>query len=223
MLKFKLDEGELDSLGDDVKSLYDEAGVLKVEGIPKEDVSGLKRKVEELLGEKKSAQQKAAEAEAQAKAETEEKLKKAKDFEQLYNSSESERKKAAEELSGLKTAVASQKIESEANLLAGNLTKDLPRAKLLSEKIASRLSVVDGEVKVLDSDGNLTVSTKEEMLAQIKSEYPFLVDGSQAAGGGAIGSSSGAGDSKTIGRADFDGMTDFQRMSFVKSGGKIYD
>lgn len=221
MLKFKLDENELDGLSDDVKSLYDDQGLLKVEGIPQEDVSGLKRKVEELLGEKKTAQQKAADAEAQAKLEAEEKLKKAKDFEQLYNSSEAERAKAAEELSGLKNAISSQKIESEANLLAGGLTKDLPRAKLLSEKIASRLGFIDGEVKVLDANGNLTVSTKEEMLAQIKTEYPFLVDGSQAAGGGATGSGGGAGDSKKISRSDFDELDQAQRSKFIKAGGKI--
>ena len=53
--------------------------------------------------------------------------------------------------------------------------------------------MVDNDVRVLDGNGNLTVSTVEELTNAIKSEYPFLVDGSQAAGGGANGSSSGAG------------------------------
>lgn len=223
MLKFKLDEGELDSLGDDVKSLYDEQGILKVDGIPKEDVSGLKRKVEELLSEKKTAQQKAAEAEAQAKFEAEEKLKKANDYEQLYASSESERQKAADELSALKNTISRQQVDTEALNLASSLTKDVARAKLLSEKLSSRLALVDGETKVLDANGNLTVSTKEELVGQIKLEYPFLIDGSQAAGGGATGSGSGAGDSKTISRADFEGLDQLKRSQFLKSGGKIFE
>ena len=94
---------------------------------------------------------------------------------------------------------------------------------MLAAQIQSRLSLVDGEIRVLDGTGNLTVSTIEELTSSIKAEYPFLVDGSQAAGGGAIGNSSGAGDSKTVSRTDFDGMTQTTRMSFIKSGGKIID
>jgi len=55
----------------------------------------------------------------------------------------------------------------------------------------------------------------------IKAEYPFLVDGSQAAGGGATGGNSGAGDTKQVSRAEFDGYNAVKRMKFVKSGGKI--
>jgi len=61
----------------------------------------------------------------------------------------------------------------------------------------------------------------QELTQSIKAEYPFLVDGSQAAGGGATGGSSGAGDAKQVSRTDFDAMDTRKRMSFVKSGGKI--
>jgi len=223
-IQYKVSAESFDTLDDSVKGLYsqgEDGYTLNVDGVPKEDVSGLKRKIDELLTEKKTVQQKAMEAEELAKQETAEKLKKANDYEQLYNSSESERQKAADELATLKANLQQQQVASQATKVASQLTKDTARAKLLSEQISSRLSLVDGEVRVLDANGNLTVSSVEELTQSIKAEYPFLVDGSQAAGGGATGGSSGAGDTKTVSRADFDSMDAVKRMKFVKSGGKI--
>lgn len=223
-IQYKVSAESFDTLDDSVKGLYsqgEDGYTLNVDGVPKEDVSGLKRKIDELLTEKKTVQQKALEAEELARQETAEKLKKANDYEQLYNSSEAERQKAADELATLKANLQQQQVASQASKVASQLTKDTARAKLLSEQISSRLSLVDGEVRVLDTNGNLTVSSVEELTQSIKAEYPFLVDGSQAAGGGATGGSSGAGDTKTVSRADFDSMDAVKRMKFVKSGGKI--
>jgi hypothetical protein len=223
-IQYKVSAEGFEALDDSQKGLYsqgDDGYTLNVEGVPKEDVSGLKRKIDELLTEKKTVQQKALEAEELARQETAEKLKKANDYEQLYNSSESERQKAADELATLKANLQQQQVASQASKVASQLTKDTARAKLLSEQISSRLSLVDGEVRVLDANGNLTVSSVEELTQSIKAEYPFLVDGSQAAGGGATGGSSRAGDTKTVSRADFDSMDAVKRMKFVKSGGKI--
>jgi len=223
-IQYKVSEESFDTLDDSVKGLYsqgEDGYTLNVDGVPKEDVSGLKRKIDELLTEKKTVQQKAMEAEELARQETAEKLRKANDFEQLYNSSESERQKAADELATLKANLQQQQVEGQAGRVAASLTKDTARANLLSQQISSRLSLVDGEVRVLDTNGNLTVSSVEELTQSIKAEYPFLVDGSQAAGGGATGGSSGAGDTKQVSRSDFDAMDNRKRMSFVKSGGKI--
>ncbi len=227
MLKYQIDASEAQGLDEVTQSLYEQQGdnyVLRVDGLPKpqaEDVTGLKRKVDELLTEKKAAQQKALEAQEEAKREAEEKLKKANDYEQLYTSSEAEREKAAKELADLQATILRQNVISKASEVASDLTKDTARAKLLSEQISSRLSLVDGEMRVLDSSGNLTVSTIEELTASIKTEYPFLVDGSQAAGGGAIGSTSGAGSSKIMTRADFDAMSQAKRAEYIKGGGKL--
>lgn len=223
-IQYKVSEESFDTLDDSVKGLYsqgEDGYTLNVDGVPKEDVSGLKRKIDELLTEKKTVQQKAMEAEELSRLETAEKLRKANDFEQLYNSSESERQKAADELATLKANLQQQQVEGQAGRVAASLTKDTARANLLSQQISSRLSLVDGEVRVLDTNGNLTVSSVEELTQSIKAEYPFLVDGSQAAGGGATGGSSGAGDTKQVSRSDFDAMDNRKRMSFVKSGGKI--
>ena len=223
-IQYKVSAESFDTLDDSVKGLYsqgEDGYTLNVDGVPKEDVTGLKRKIDELLTEKKTVQQKALEAEELARQETAEKLRKANDFEQLYNSSEAERQKAADELATLKANLQQQQVEGQASKVAASLTKDTARANLLSQQISSRLSLVDGEVRVLDTNGNLTVSSVEELTQSIKAESPFLVDGSQAAGGGATGGSSGAGDTKQVSRADFDSMDNRKRMSFVKSGGKI--
>jgi hypothetical protein len=223
-IQYKVSEESFDTLDDSVKGLYsqgEDGYTLNVDGVPKEDVSGLKRKIDELLTEKKTVQQKAIEAEEAARLETAEKLRKANDFEQLYNSSESERQKAADELATLKANLQQQQVEGQASKVAASLTKDAARANLLSQQISSRLSLVDGEVRVLDTNGNLTVSSVEELTQSIKAEYPFLVDGSQAAGGGATGGSSGAGDTKQVSRSDFDAMDSVKRMKYIKSGGKI--
>ena len=224
MIKYNVSADEFGTLEDSQKGLYSQGEngyTLNVEGVPQEDVSGLKRKIDELLTEKKSVQQKANEADEQAKAELAAKLKNANDYEQLYNSSESERQKASEELATLKANLQQQQVASQASTVASKLTKDTARAKLLSAQIESRLSLVDGEVRVLDANGNLTVSSVEELTASIKAEYPFLVDGSQAAGGGATGGNSGAGDAKTVSRADFDNLGQVERSKFFKAGGKI--
>lgn len=224
MIKYNVSADEFGTLEDSQKGLYSQGEngyTLNVEGVPQEDVSGLKRKIDELLTEKKSVQQKASEADEQAKAELAAKLKNANDYEQLYNSSESEREKATVELATLKANLQQQQVASQASTVASKLTKDTARAKLLSAQIESRLSLVDGEVRVLDANGNLTVSSVEELTASIKAEYPFLVDGSQAAGGGATGGNSGAGDAKTVSRADFDNLGQVERSKFFKAGGKI--
>jgi len=223
-IKYSVSTEEFGTLDDSQQGLYsqgEDGYTLNVEGVPREDVSGLKRKIDELLTEKKTVQQKASEAEELAKVQAADKMRKANDFEQLYNSSESERQKASEELATLKANLQKQQIAGQAGQVASELTKDVARAKLLTEQISSRLSLVDGEIRVLDVNGNLTVSTVQELTQSIKAEYPFLVDGSQAAGGGATGGNSGAGDTKQVSRAEFDGYDAVKRMKFVKSGGKI--
>ena len=225
MLKYQIDASEAASLEPTVAAMYEVNGdkmTLKVDGLPEvPDVAGLKNKVDELLGEKKAVQKAAQEAADKAKADEEERLKKTKNFEQLYTSSEAEREKAAEKLTALQTQIQNQSLNSKAQELASALTKDTARAKLLAAQISSRLSLVDGEIRVLDGNGNLTVSSTTELTTAIKTEYPFLVDGSQAAGGGATGSTGGAGDSKTMARADFDKLSDDKRMDFVKAKGKV--
>ena len=117
-IEYKVDEEKFSSLDEGVQNLYEKNDTgyqLKVEGLPQqEDVSGLKRKVDELLNEKKNAQQKAAEAEALALKEKEEKLAKDGKWEALYNSSEDARRKSEQTLTDLKNQIERQQVTSNA-------------------------------------------------------------------------------------------------------------
>ena len=87
MLKFKLTKEEFDKLEDSQKSIYAEAGEgyqLAIEGAP--DVSGLEKKVNELLGEKKTEQEKRRLAEEEAKKAAEEQARKKGDLDTLEKS-----------------------------------------------------------------------------------------------------------------------------------------
>jgi len=102
--------------------------------------------------------------------------------------------------------IIQQKIQAESGKIAASLTKDTQRASLLQQQISQRLSVVDDELRVVDN-GQLTVSTIEDLTSTIKQQYPFLVDGSQAVGGGAARSEGRAEErAKQISRADFEAM-----------------
>jgi len=60
------------------------------------------------------------------------------------------------------------------------------------------------------------------LMAHLTKEYPFLVDGSNATGGGAQ-SSSGGGASKNVNRTEFDNMSPDKKMAFLKDGGIVED
>ena len=115
-MKYQLNTEEFSELDEGARAFYKEGEqgyTLQVEGLPepeREDVSGLKRKIDELLSEKKSVQAKMQEAELRAKTENEERLKKANDYEQLYKSSELERENASKELAELKSHLQKQRI-----------------------------------------------------------------------------------------------------------------
>ncbi|MFW0776350.1 MAG: hypothetical protein ACN2B6_01340 [Rickettsiales bacterium] len=83
-------------------------------------------------------------------------------------------------------------LEGEAARIAATLTKDTNRAKLLKDQIRGRLALDNDKFTVLDDLGKPTISSVDELTGQIKAQYPFLVDGSQATGGGAQGGSGGA-------------------------------
>ena len=120
--------------------------------------------------------------------------------------------------------IVKQKINSEAFKVASTLTKDAKKAQLLQEKISQRLTLVDDELRVTDASGQLTVSNLGELAEAVKSEYSFLVDGSQANGGGAARAQGGASARQTeISRSEFEGLSHAQRKQFLSEGGKLFN
>ena len=162
-----------------------------------EDTTGLKDKANALLSEKKTLELSLAQSNADLKAakiakpneggsedairlqsQLDDAVNKLGDWETKYN--------------GLQSDIKNKSIESEASRIAATMTTDTKRAQLLQKEILSRLSLDGDNFSVLDEKGNQTISSIEELTGQIKTQYPFLVDGSQASGGGAQGGSGGA-------------------------------
>ena len=163
----------------------DEAMKAKVAEELESQTKGLKAKNDELLAEKKAIQRAREESDAKTRAEAEELAKKQNNFQQLYESQKEEADALRSKIEEMNKLAVRQTVQSQASKFAVSLTKDVNKAKLLEEKISQRLTILEGEVSVTDGNGQLTVSTIDDLVSSIKTEYPFLVDGIQATGGGA--------------------------------------
>lgn len=210
-LKYQLDT--LDGLDDSVKSLYTEKEgkfVLGIEGLPQpEDVSGLKAKVDELLGEKKLAEKKAREAEELARTEREEAARKSGNVEELEKSWSEKYIRREAELNGMLEQERGTLSTQIRDLTVGRTATDIASAlaipgsaKALLPHIERRLSVEqrDGKpvVVVLDQQGKLSAATLDELKAEFANDTAFapLIAGSKASGGGAAGAGGGGGAAK---------------------------
>lgn len=187
-------------------------------------LEAVKGKADQLLDETKKAKAKARdEAEAKSLAERQ-RAEKAGDFEQLLKSSEAERSLLADQLNTLNNKVSNEKKQTAAMKLANELA-DGPNAELLSDFVAKRLKYTDEGLKVTDVDGNLTVSSLEDLKTEFSNnaKYKALLRGNQSTGGGAPGSGSGANAvaNKQIPRADFEAMSQAKRMDFIQKGGSL--
>lgn len=210
-LKYQLDS--LDGLDDAVRALYTEKDgkfVLAVDGLPpQEDVSGLKAKVEELLGEKKAADKARRDAEEAARQEREEAARKSGNVEELEKSwTEKYTRREAEltgELERERTSLQGQIRDLTVGRTATDIAAALAipdSAKALLPHIERRLSVELREGKptvvVLDQAGKLSAATLDELKAEFTNDTAFapLIAGSKASGGGAAGDGKGGGAAK---------------------------
>jgi predicted nucleic acid-binding Zn-ribbon protein len=186
--------------------------------------TAVKNKSEELLTETKAAKQKAREASDAREATKLEKARKDGDYEQLLSSSEAERKTLKEQLETLTNRVSHEKVNSVSLKVAGELA-DGSNAEIMSEFISKRIKLVDGEVKVLDSSGNLTVSTIDDLKNEFigSDKFKSLLRGTKSNGGGASGSKSTSDSSKQISRSQFDSLSQSDRMKFSLDNGKVVD
>ena len=194
-----------------------------VQAMIDQEVSGLKSKNDQLLAEKKAKQREAEEAQRLAQQQAEEKAKAENDYKQLFEAQKSEADILRDQMAKMQQDAIQARINAESGRIAGGLTKDTAKAALLQQQISQRLSIVDDEIRVTDN-GQLTVSTLDDLTSSIKERYPFLVDGSQAAGGGAARSEGRAQErSSEMTRAEFEVMSHQQRAEFFASGGQLFD
>jgi len=131
----------------------------------------------------------------------------------------SQNKKLSDDYEGMKSANRKSKIQSEARVLAATLTKDTARASLLAEKISGRLDIDSDVLVVLSEDGKQTISSTDDLKAAMAKSYPFLVDGTNASGGGAQGGSGGAAKTKEMPRADYQKLSASDQSKFINDGG----
>ena len=211
MLKFQLDT--LEGVDEAVRALYTEKDgkfVLGIEGLPQqEDVSGLKAKVDELLGEKKAAEKARKDAEEQARLEREENARKSGNVEELEKSWSEKYNRREAELNGMLEQERGTLSTQIRDLTVGRTATDIASAlaipgsaKALLPHIERRLSVEqrDGKpvVVVLDQQGKLSAATLDELKAEFANDTAFapLIAGSKASGGGAAGAGGGGGAAK---------------------------
>ena len=237
MIEFKLDS--LENIDESLQGLYEQTDTgyqLKVTGIPepeKEDLSGLKNKVDELLREKKAASQKAREAAEEAEAARLEAAKKGNDTEALdkswqekFNAREIELKKELESLSGtlvkLTSGQTATKIAAEI-AVQGSADVLLPH---LERRLKTEFRDGSPVTVVLDKDGKPSAMSIDELKAEFQNSAAFapLIVGTKANGAGRTGGneSSGAGVNE-VSRSEFDRMNQAQRANFAKNGGKLKD
>jgi len=182
----KTQEEEIREAAEKSSKTYSEEEVQKMID---EQVSGLKNKVEELLGEKKSASQRAKELEEEQKRQEEERLQEKQQFKELYEREQKTRQQLLEEHEELKRSIRQQKIGEAALKLASELTRDTARGELLQEK-AAQYAKYEEDGGVTFELGGVPVD-QDKVVNHLREKYPFLVDGSGATGGGAAGSNNG--------------------------------
>ncbi|MEX0469918.1 hypothetical protein V6X73_09285 [Spiribacter sp. 390] len=169
----------------DAGKTYTEA---EVQQMINEQVSGLKNKVEELLGEKKTVAQKAKELEEEQQRAQEERMKEKQQFKELYEKEQQAKQELAEKFETFQQRIQRQEMQSASQSIASELTRDSARAELLTEKAMQYATYNDDSVSF--ELGGVPVD-REKLVEHLKEKYPFLADGSGATGGGASGSQNG--------------------------------
>jgi hypothetical protein len=182
----------------------------------------MQNKMTQLLGETKQAKAKQRAADEEAVEIARAKAIKDNDFEQLYKSSTEQANTYKEQLEALQNTVSTGKRNEEAMKIATQLADGF-NAELLGEKIAQRLKYTDEGVKILDSNGQLTVSTVEDLKTEFQNNERFasLLRGNQSSGGGAAGGKSGSATDKVLTRSEFDGLDPQSKSEFFRSGGQL--
>ena len=183
----------------------------------------IKSKNDELLTETKSAKEAKRKAEADAIAEKDRMAKESGDFESLYKSSSEKLQLTESTLNDLQGKIQKEQKGNAAMKIAADLAEG-SNIDLLSTFINTRLSFQEGNLKVTDGSGNLTISSLDDLKAEFKNDPKFasLLKGNQSSGGGATGGNNSGSAAKTKSRAEFTALNPADQMKHVKSGGTVY-
>lgn len=187
------------------------------EGSQNVDVSALQAEIERLKKHNETLIGEIRESKEKSRLEAEKIAKEKGDFEALYKSSEEARQRIEQEMQDTRQRISKERIARESMAIAASLA-DGANAELLQEFISRRLSVDGDQVKVMDANGNLTVSTIEDLKKEFvtSGKYNALIRQSKAEGGGATGESSKSG------TANFNDMSEQERVRLYKQNPDEY-
>lgn len=247
-LKYKLDS--LDGLDDATKALYEKKGdkyVLKIEGGPEDgDVTGLKNKVEDLLGQQSELKKKLKEkedAESAAKEEARKALEEAAlkkgDIEGVRKSADERVANKEKEVRGELEPKLQKQDKTIRRLLVDNVAKTFAgkialkgSESLLELAALQRLDVDerDGELVTVikGADGKASTMSLDDLEKEFRGNAAFapVIAGSQGSGGGAGGNQSKSGaaaGAKSIKRSDFDALDPAGKAAKMKDGFTVTD
>ena len=170
---------------------------LETKDTPKEDIAELQAEVERLrnhnttlLGEKKTALQKATEDAESARLAMEEKAKADGDYETLLKAREEELSSIKSELTARDEMIANKAVDSFATAMAMESATDANGAEILKVFFKERVQYLEGKEVILDTQGNPSGLTKQDLIKefQLSGKFNALMKGSGADGGGVTGS-----------------------------------
>jgi hypothetical protein len=206
MLKFQITPEELEALAPEVRAFYDESGRLKVDGL--EDTTGLKKKLDEVLGEKKTEAQRRRELEAELQAIKDKQAEETGNYKVLYEAEVKKRSDAEAKASEKDKLFAKKEIDLAVSDLT-SLALD-GSGGLLASYVRPRLQYGDEGVVILGADGQPTATTLDDFKKELMADLALapILKGSSGQGGGAQGGQSGRGNKA------FKDMTERERVEF---------
>ena len=154
-----------------------------------DEVERMRKHNETLLAEKKAEQQKQREAQAEKDALAQEQARKKGDFETLEKQYQDKIAKLEAEIVERDKQRDSDLVKSEALKLASSLSDNEHNQAILQMLIEKRLAAENGQIKVTDGAGNLTIASIADLKNEISTSGKFdsLITGTKASGVGATG------------------------------------
>lgn len=154
-----------------------------------DEIERLRKHNETLLAEKKAETEKRKAEQAEKDRLAEETARKKGDFETLEKQYQD---KIADLTQQLQDKIAERNqdlIKSQSAKIASQLSSNPHNQEILQMLIEKRLAAENGTVKVTDGNGNVTISTLDDLVKEFKDggKFDSLIDGTQARGTGGTG------------------------------------
>ena len=182
------------------------------------EVEKLRKHSETLLAEKKAETEKRKAEQAEKDALAQEQARKKGDFEALEKQYQDKIAKLEAEIVERDKQRNADLVKSEALKLASSLSDNEHNQAILQMLIEKRLTAENGQVKVVDDSGNLTISTIADLKHEISTsgKYDALITATKASGTGATGQG-------TQGTKQASDYTEAERIELANSNPQLFN